>query len=121
MSHTYKEESYYLLRQSHIGQILSYKKAFRNTDLNMQFAYKIRTAVYVLLSVTAHWTFQRLFITSSRNCSLLEIEKNKTKCRQIDFKTFTSNPEVYISREIFIVQKWSNQVPLSFAYHVQIK
>ena len=37
------------------------------------------------------------------------------------FKTFTLIPEVRSIWEIFIVTKWTNQVILSLAYHVQIE
>ena len=57
----------------------------RNSVLNMQFTYEIRSDLYTLLSATWHWNFQRLFITARHDCFILEIEKKKAKCHQIDF------------------------------------
>ena len=53
----------------------------------MQFTLEVRTVLYALLSATRHWNFQRLFITTRRHCSNLEIEK-KAKCRQTEFFKF---------------------------------
>ena len=38
-------------------------------------SYKIRTALYVLLSGTWHWNFKQLLLTTRPNCGLLEIVK----------------------------------------------
>ena len=63
--------------------------------------------------------FQRLFFTTRRIVSSLEIEK-KAACGQIHFLSFPFKPEVRSSSEMFVITKCTNQVLFSLSYHVKI-
>ena len=65
----------------------------RNSVLNMQFTYEIRSDLYTLLSATWHWNFQRLFITARHDCFILEIEKKKQNAIKLTFHIQTGSVE----------------------------
>ena len=61
--------------------------------------------IYVSWSTTELWV-----MLANRSLFLFGNWKKKLKWRQIDFLSFTLNPEVRSSSEMFVITKWTNKV-----------